>query len=85
MTIIENGRVQDDQVNVNLDARTLFAGVGVLAGRRRYGIGDGNLGSDGRREDNRAKDQEREIAQRRKETPEELSGWGRNTRSWNRR
>jgi len=40
----------------------LFPGVGVLAGRRRYGIGDGNLGEGGGSEDNRGADQEREIA-----------------------
>ncbi len=85
LTIVDDRRVQDHQVNFNLDAGTLFTGVGILAGRRRRGIRDGNL-SEGRRSEHRGNaEQEREIAQGRKETPEELSGWGRNIRSWNRR
>src|SRR5882762_6620715 len=81
MTVIDDGRVQDDQVNVNLDAQTLFTGVGILAGGRRCRVGDGNLSESGGSEDSGSADQEREIAQRRKDTSEELSGWGRNIRS----
>jgi hypothetical protein len=59
----------------------LFTGVSILAGRRRCRVGDGNLSESGGSEDSGSADQEREIAQRRKDTSEELSGWGRNIRS----
>ena len=51
LAVIENGGVQDDKVDVDLDARALFASVGVLSGRRRSGCGNRNLGERGRRED----------------------------------
>src|SRR5712692_1304920 len=85
LTVIDDRRVQHQQVNVNLDAGALLTGVGILAGRRRRRIGDGNLSEGRRSEQNGSADQETQIAQGWKETPEELSGWGRSSRSWNRR
>src|SRR5207245_2696327 len=75
LTIINNGRMQDDQVDVHLDAGTLFAGVGILTGGRRRGYG--NLCTRAGGEYSRSANQERKMAQRKNQTQEELSGWGR--------
>jgi hypothetical protein len=75
--------VQDDQVHVEDNFRALLAGVRILAwGRRR---GNGNLCKRAGTENSRSAEQEKEPAQRGKDTPEELSGWERNIRFWNTR
>src|SRR4029077_19987726 len=85
LAVVDHGGVQNDQVHPEGQLRALLAGVGILAGRRRRGTGNRNLGEGGRSEDSRSADYKTQGAQRRKDGPKELSGWGRSSRSWNRR
>src|SRR5207249_7226010 len=83
LPVVDDCRVQNDQIHVEDNFRTLLADVGILAGRRRRGYG--NLSKRAGTEDSRSAEQKKEPAQRRKETPEVISGWGRNIRFLNTR
>ncbi len=85
LAVIDDGRVQHDQVHVNLDTGTLSCGVRILARGRRRRRGYRNLSEDRASEHSGSAYQEKQTAQARNETPEDLSDWGRSIRSWNRR
>jgi hypothetical protein len=52
----------------------LLGDAGLLAGRRRRGIGNGNLSNAWESKNSGGADQQNKIAQRRKETTERLNG-----------
>ncbi len=43
LTVVDDRSVEHHQADVHLEDGTLLAGVGILARRRRRGIGNGNL------------------------------------------
>jgi hypothetical protein len=83
LAVVEDARVQNDQVHVDGQLRTLFAGVGILTGGLRRGYG--NLCKRARTENGRSANEERKMAQGEKQTAEELSGWARNIQFSSRR
>jgi hypothetical protein len=85
LAVVENGGVQNDEADVNLDARALLAGVNAGARRRRRRLGGhGKLGRGGGSKKREDTQESREPARARGKKPRAISGWERSSPSWNR-
>src|SRR5580704_16514589 len=82
VAIIQHAGVQHHQANVDLDDRTLFPRIGILARRKRLGTRKGNLGKCRRQQKTRRTKKHKKPCDWRNAEERKLSGWARNTLSW---